>query len=261
LQETAFSREEVVGKDLRSLKLGLDDPKVSGSVWQTVQENSHWSGEVLSRTKSGEIASEWLSLSEIKDEEGKTSNYIAVFTNISHLASRQRQLERAAHYDVLTKLPNRLLLSDRLELAMAHADRTKTMLAVCFMDLDGFKPVNDQYGHAAGDHVLISTAHRVKTILRANDTMARIGGDEFIILLNNIKSDTDCQELLDRLIVEVSRPIAIEDASVCISASIGVAFYPMMSNLPDELVNLADQAMYTAKDLGKSRYHFHAEFV
>lgn len=268
---TGYDSAEVIGTDLKTLKTGIEGQSPAFSPWQDLDEKGHWSGEILGRTKSGEVDIEWLSVSTVRSTEGAISNYVGIFSNISQLTQRQRILERAAHYDALTGLPNRLLLSDRLELALTRADRDKKCLAVCYLDLDGFKPVNDQYGHAAGDHVLREVAKRFKAVLRGNDTIARLGGDEFVIVLGDLQSPEDCRELLQRVISEVSSPIKIQyDAAreqvaqdrvareqvAQVTVSIGVAVYPTHSGDADGLLKLADEAMYRAKEMGKACYAF-----
>jgi hemerythrin-like metal-binding protein/PAS domain S-box-containing protein len=196
-QTTQYSDTEVLGHCLKNFKSGLDDETIAESIWCILDKQDHWSGKVSSRNKSGELNAEWLTVSSVRDREGKISNYVGVFSNISYFIQQQHNLEHIAHHDILTDLPNRLLLSDRLELAMAHARRSGYFLAVCYLDLDGFKPVNDNFGHVAGDLVLQEVAQRLSTIVRNEDTVARVGGDEFVILFGNLKESADCEVLLD----------------------------------------------------------------
>lgn len=254
-QITQLAFGEVVGKSLRELKSGLEDEILFSEIWGKLAEQGHWSGEVKSRLKSGEIYTDWLTLSSIKNAEGAISNYVAVFSNFSRLAHQWHELKHLANHDALTGLPNRLLLSDRLDLAIAHAERTGSFLAVCYLDLDGFKPINDQFGHAAGDLVLREIARRLKEILRGNDTVSRIGGDEFVILLGDLNTSADFKELLERVLNEIALPIQIGSASARVSGSIGVTQYPQDNSDSAELIQHADAAMYQAKRMGKSRYH------
>lgn len=256
-QATHCSYEEVLGKNLRTLKSGLEDEKLSSAIWGAIAEKGHWKGEIWNRTKEGEIDAEWLTLSSIRNGQGEVSNYVGVFSSISHLIQQQQKLERMANHDALTGLPNRLLLSDRLELALAHAERTQDFLAVCYIDLDGFKPVNDSMGHAAGDYLLCEIAQRLLAAMRGNDTVARLGGDEFVILFGDLKQPEDCTELLDRLLQGIAQPVAIQADAAVVTASIGVAIFPRDAGTPDALLRHADQAMYQAKQLGKSRYRFY----
>ena len=253
-QTTQCFHDEVLGKNLKVLKSGLEDEELSSTIWDTVAEKGHWSGEIWSRTKDGKIDAEWLTLSAIRNEHGVISNYVGVFSNISHLIQQQKKLERMANHDALTGLPNRMLLADRMALSIAHAERTHGFLAVCYLDLDGFKPVNDRLGHAAGDHLLKEIARRLSQAMRGNDTVARLGGDEFVILFGDLKKPEECTEMLDRLLLEIARPVAIMSDVAIVTASMGVTIFPEDDCDSDSLLRHADQAMYQAKQLGKSRY-------
>lgn len=255
-QGCALTRDELLGKNLKAIKSGFDDQEFSLDLWEAVNVKGHWCGEIRNRNRNGELETEWLTLSSIKDEHGAITNYVGVFSNVSQLFQRQRNLEVLANHDVLTGLPNRFLLADRLGLAIAHAERTNEIFAVCYLDLDGFKPVNDRLGHAAGDQLLSEIAKRFKSVVRSNDTVARVGGDEFVIVLRDIISPADCRMVLDRLLANVSEPVHIGNETACVTTSIGVAIYPQDGSNSESLLNLADQAMYLAKGSGKSRYHF-----
>lgn len=256
-QTTRYSDQEVLGKSLKTLKSGLQDETLSASIWQVLSQQGHWSGKISSRNKNGELNTEWLTLSSVRDEHGEISNYVGVFSNISYFIQQQHNLEHIAHHDALTDLPNRLLLYDRLELAMAQVRRSGYFLAVCYLDLDGFKPVNDSLGHAAGDLVLQTIAQRLLNIVRNDDTVARLGGDEFVILFGNLKKIADCEPLLHRVLQEVSLPIALNNAVAQVSASIGVTITAQENIDSEQLLHQADQAMYQAKRMGKSRYYFY----
>lgn len=253
-ESTGFNPDEVVGKPLKEIKSGLADERLSSAVWNKVDTGEYWSGELPSRNSSGEIEYEWLTLSSIKDEQGEISNYVAVFSNITHLIKRQRKLERIAHHDPLTDLPNRLLLADRLAQALVHARRTHEFVAVCFLDLDGFKQVNDSLGHAAGDMLLKQVAQRLVGIVRDSDTVARVGGDEFMLILGEMKNPDDYKSFLDRALAEIAMPITLDDSVVQVTASIGVTVYPTDEADEATLAKHADEAMYQAKKHGKSRY-------
>ena len=259
-QNCALSREELLGKNLNTLKSGFEDRDFASAVWETVNVKGHWCGEIKNRKPSGELETEWLTLSSIKDEQGVITNYVGVFSNVSQLFQRQHQLEHLANHDALTGLPNRFLLNDRLELAIAHAERTGEIVAVCYLDLDGFKPVNDNFGHAVGDRLLCEIAKRFKNIVRGNDTVARVGGDEFVIVLREVKSLDECKEILDRLLEAVGQPVQIGNEIAIVSASMGLAFFPRDASDSDSLLKLADQAMYSAKGSGKARYCFYQVF-
>jgi len=257
---TGYSREEVVGKNSRILSSGKQNHEFYADMWQTINERGHWQGEVWNRTKGGELYAELLSISPMLDDTGKVLHYVGIFSDITQSKTQQESLKQMAHYDVLTQLPNRVLLTDRFTQALAHSKRHENILAVCFLDLDDFKPVNDLHGHKAGDELLIEVAKRIKSTIREEDTVSRQGGDEFVLLLGDIESFSQCEHTLKRIIESLSQPYHIAGQSISISASIGITLYPLDNSDFDTLMRHADQAMYQAKLAGKSRYHlFSAE--
>jgi len=177
--------------------------------------------------------------------------------NLLLIKQHKKELKRIAHYDALTDIPNRVLLADRLKQAIGQAKRTEKLLGICYLDLDGFKPVNDTFGHQTGDQVLIKIAQRMNNILREEDTVARLGGDEFVVLLPNLNHEEECIATLKRLLEVIALPICIQSQSFLVTASIGVSIFPNDDNGPDVLLGHADQAMYIAKQLGKNRYHLY----
>jgi diguanylate cyclase (GGDEF)-like protein/PAS domain S-box-containing protein len=181
----------------------------------------------------------------------------AAFRDISERKEHEVELNRIAHYDALTGIPNRVLLADRMKHAIAHTAREKNMLAVCYLDLDGFKPVNDELGHASGDEVLVEIAKRIGNTIRGGDTVARLGGDEFVVLLIGIDKGEECVATVERMLESISEPILVKGKSVSLSASIGVSIYPMDNEDPDILLRHADHAMYVAKQNGKNRFHIY----
>jgi diguanylate cyclase (GGDEF)-like protein len=199
----------------------------------------------------------WLTLSTVKDTTHKTVHYVGMLSSISQLVQRHHALESAANHDALTGLPNRRLLNDRLAHAVERSKRNQTLLAVCFLDLDSFKPINDTLGHDAGDVVLRTVAQRMKAMLRSADTVARLGGDEFVLLLCDLAQPQEATELLRRLMQEVSLPIAIGNQQVQVGVSMGVTLYNQDAGTPDELIKHADQALYQAKAQGKGCYKFY----
>jgi diguanylate cyclase (GGDEF)-like protein/PAS domain S-box-containing protein len=256
VQITGFQREEVLGCNPRMLQSGLQSAEFYLQLWQSLVDNGQWRGEICNRRKNGELLPEWLSITSIRDLQGQIEHYLAVFSDITHIKQYELQLKKTAHFDSLTGIPNRLLLVERLQQAIAHCHREHTMLAVCYLDLDGFKPINDELGHPAGDQVLIECARRISLEIRALDTVARVGGDEFVILLQNIEHIHDCSITLDRLLKTISEPYQVENRLCELSASIGVTLYPLDRMDADILIRHADQAMYSAKQSGKNRYHF-----
>ncbi len=253
---TGYSRDEVLGQTPALLKSDKQDQAFYEAMWAQLNENGFWRGEIWNRRKSGELIAQMETISAIKDAQGNVARYIAVSADITQLVEQQEKLERMAHYDALTGLPNRVLLADRLNQAMASARRSERQLAVCYLDLDGFKPVNDRFGHAAGDKLLIEVADRFRRLLRGSDSVARLGGDEFVILLGDVDGLQECERALDRLVEGVTDTYQVADGNrVEVSASIGVTLYPMDNVDADTLLRHADQAMYQAKNDGRGRYH------
>jgi diguanylate cyclase (GGDEF)-like protein/PAS domain S-box-containing protein len=189
-------------------------------------------------------------------EDGQRKGLIVVGRDITERKCAEEQLHRLAHYDPLTQLPNRVLLSDRLQIATAHAKRSGKLLAICYLDLDGFKPVNDHHGHDIGDRLLIDVAHRLTDALRAGDSIGRLGGDEFVLLLGDLGSEGECRTTLERVLKQLSKPYRIDGLELTLTASIGVTLYPSDITDSDTLLRHADQAMYQAKEAGRDRYHF-----
>jgi diguanylate cyclase (GGDEF)-like protein/hemerythrin-like metal-binding protein/PAS domain S-box-containing protein len=237
------------------------DLVISDEIWQQLSETGRWSGEVPDRNISGEFETVWLSVSVLHDESGNGTHYVAVFSNVAGLLQLRRELEHRANHDVLTGLPNRMALEDRAEVGLARADRAGSFLAICFMDLDGFKRVNDYFGHAAGDNLLKEIAHRIRLMIRGEDTLARMGGDEFVMILGDLRSPRECEPLLMKILEEVRRPVRIAEGEAEVSASIGVAIFPSDGSDAATLIAKADQAMYQAKHAGKARVRFSSSVV
>jgi diguanylate cyclase (GGDEF)-like protein/PAS domain S-box-containing protein len=251
---TGFGREEAIGKNCRILNSGKHSTNFFADMWKTLTEQGCWQGEVWNRKKNGELFAEILTISSLKNEKGDTLNYIGLFTDITESQKQQQKLELMAHYDTLTQLPNRSLFTDRFAQAVAHSNRSENMLAICFLDLDNFKPVNDNYGHEIGDMLLIEVAKRLKENIREEDTVSRQGGDEFTLLLGDINSFSQCEQLLERIHYALSRPYLINGYPHKISASSGITLYPLDDADLDTLMRHADRAMYQAKLAGKNRY-------
>jgi len=258
---TGYSRDEVLGQNPRLLSSGRQEKAFYAELWRDLSDKGHWYGELWNRRKNGELFAAMETISEVCDAQGKPQQYVALFSDITAAKTQQKQLERIAHYDGLTTLPNRVLLGDRLQHAMAQVPRRKNFLAVAYLDLDSFKSVNDQYGHETGDQLLIAMARHMKQALREGDTLARLGGDEFVAVLPDLDEITASLPILNRLLAAAAQPVAVGELSLQVSASLGVTFYPQAEDIDaDQLLRQADQAMYQAKQAGKSRYHlFDAE--
>jgi diguanylate cyclase (GGDEF)-like protein/PAS domain S-box-containing protein len=258
---TGYERDDVLGLNPRILSSGRQGIDFYTTMWQQLREKGHFYGEVWNRRKNGEVYAEMQTISAVRDAQGYTRQYVALFSDITALMEHQTQLEHIAHYDALTNLPNRVLLGDRLHQAMAQAQRRGQLLAVAYLDLDGFKTINDRHGHEAGDQLLIALASRMNVALREGDTLARLGGDEFVAVLLDLPDVAASVPMLTRLLTATAQPMHIGEEMLQVSASLGVTFYPQAEEVDaDLLLRQADQAMYQAKLAGKNRYHvFDAE--
>ncbi|MCE9680742.1 putative bifunctional diguanylate cyclase/phosphodiesterase [Halomonas alkalisoli] len=258
---TGYRRDEVVGKNPRLLQSGHQEVGFYRALWKELLEKGAWEGELWNRRKNGEDYPELLTISKVCDKQGQTSHFVAVFTDISRQKEHERQLQSMAFFDGLTGLPNRILLADRLRQAMLAARRSGGKVSLAYIDLDGFKEINDRLGHDAGDRVLVAIAERLTSALREADTVARLGGDEFIIVLPEQSDVATVIGLIARLLRRIAEPIDIEEALLNVSGSIGVVhFSPEDEIEPEQLIRQADQAMYQAKQAGKNRFHiFDAE--
>ena len=251
---TGYAREEVLGRQPSMLKSGHHEPEFYAAMWAAIRDQGSWQGEIWNRRKGGEIYPELLTISAVRGHDGRVSHYVGIFSDISELKARESTLRHLAYSDILTGLPNRLLFQDRLRQALAHARRAGGQLAVCYLDLDGFKAVNDRYGHAAGDRLLVEVADRLRGAVREGDTVARLGGDEFVLLLLDLAQVSECERTLDRVAAVLNEPITVgEGARECISASIGYTLFPGDSGDGDALLDHADTAMYRAKAAGRKR--------
>ncbi len=252
---TGYSRNEAMGQNPRILKSTRQSPEFYEAMWHELNVRGHWSGEIWNCRKNGEVYPEMLTISAVLHVNGATQHYVALFTDITALKEHQSQLEHIAHYDGLTGLPNRVLLADRLQQAISQCQRRDRSIAVVYLDLDGFKAINDQHGHAHGDELLILVSQRIKAALREGDTLARIGGDEFVAVLVDLDQASESDPVLKRMLQAASDRVTVKGRKMQVSASIGVTFYPTDGVDADQLMRHADQAMYQAKLAGKNRFH------
>lgn len=257
---TGYRRDEVVGQNPRFLQSGRHDRGFYLSMWAALKEAGHWQGELWNRRKNGELFPEWLTLNAVRNEVGHVTHYVGVFTDISKLKQTEDRLDYLAHHDPLTDLPNRLLVLSRLEHALDGAQRRGCRVAVMFLDLDRFKTVNDSLGHAAGDELLRAVAARLRGALREEDTLGRLGGDEFMVLLEHVEAPADAAVVAKNLVEVLAAPFALSNGhEVFIRASIGISFYPDDGDDFMTLVRNADAAMYRAKAQGRNTYGFYTE--
>lgn len=253
---SGYSREEVLGKTPRILHSNLQSREYYEIMWDTLIKEGYWHGEIWNKRKNGSEFAEMQTISSVCDANGNVQQYVAFISDITDIKENERYLKHIAYHDILTTLPNRVLLADRLNTGIIRSFRNQLPLAVIYLDLDGFKEINDFYGHQTGDDLLIVLAKRMKESLRESDTLARIGGDEFVAVLFDLISTSVCFPMLERLLEAASKPVELDNATLHVTASIGVTFYPQHENVDaDQLLRQADQAMYQAKLSGKNRYH------
>jgi diguanylate cyclase (GGDEF)-like protein/PAS domain S-box-containing protein len=256
---TGFSEKEVIGRDARILRSDELPRSVYDDILSTVLAGKEWHGEVQNRRKDGSLHWCLLTAAPVRDEAGAITHCVVVAEDISERKSAQTLIERMAFYDALTELPNRRLFGDRLEQAIANAQRTGEILALLYLDLDRFKNVNDTLGHAAGDELLRQAAGRLKSAVRRVDTVARFGGDEFILLLPGLEDAKDAALVAQKVLEALAAPFEIGGHSIYTAASVGITLYPINGEEPDTLLRNADMAMYSAKEAGNSYRFFTPE--
>lgn len=260
LKITGYSRDELIGKYPKIFKSGKHTDDFYAELWRSLGKTGQWTGEIWNRKKTGEIYSEQLSINATYDENGKLIHYVGTYHDISYLKEREEELEKIAFHDALTGLPNRLVLYDRIKQSILKSNRSKMKFSICYLDLDGFKPVNDMYGHHAGDLVLMKVASRFLNLVRKNDTVARLGGDEFVILLQDTSDLNELKIFLERILNSISKPIDLPVSSVTVSVSIGVSVQQDDCDA-EQLLHQADLAMYAAKKEGKNQYRFYNQII
>jgi len=255
---TGYSSDEVKGKNPKLLSAGLQKTDFYQAMWEGIEADNYWQGEIWNRRKNGEIFPEWMTVSVVKDKQGNIDNYISIFSDISQHKESEAQIEHMAHYDPLTDLPNRILLKAHVDRELAAAERNKLQFALLFLDLDHFKNINDSLGHSIGDKLLVEVAQRLKKIVRDEDTVSRLGGDEFNILLpkTNFKG---AALVADKVVKAMSKAIDIEHNYLHISVSIGIGLFPDNGLDYETLYKNADTALYQAKDKGRNQYQFFTE--
>lgn len=252
LEMSGYTRAELLGRHPRIMQSGRQDAEFYKAMWRALMSSGQWHGKIWDKRRDGSLFAAHVTLSAVHDEGGALLHYLGLFTDITDECLRQEAVEQMAFIDPLTGLPNRRLMRDRLLQALAFAARSNALVAVCMMDLDGFKAVNDTLGHDAGDAVLVEVAGRLLQVVRANDTVARLGGDEFVLLLSGLGAVPEAEEVIERALHAVRLPIVLEGGAVArVSASIGLAIYPDDGLLPDDLLRRSDSAMYAAKRQGR----------
>ncbi len=250
---TGFERDEVVGQRPSVLSSGRHDKAFYEEMWRQLKTHGCWHGEIWNRRKSGEVFPEWLTISAIADETGAVTHYVGVFSDISHQQDLYQHLHRLAYYDELTGLPNRTLFRDRVERAVLAAARQRDHVALAFLDLDRFKTINDTLGHGVGDRLLTAVAERLQCTLRESDTVARMGGDEFMVLMAAMAEPQQAEQVAGKVVTALRDPFYVDSHALHVCASMGVSVYPWDGLDFGTLCKHADIAMYQAKEQGKDR--------
>ena len=255
-QITGYSKGEALGQTPSLLRSGRHDASFFQHMWQEIRDKRSWRGEIWNRRKNGEVYPQWGSIAAVLDSQGQIRNYVTVFSDISETKKNEAKLKFLANHDPLTGLPNRILLNDKLNLALARSASQNHQLAVVFLDLDHFKVINDTLGHLVGDSYLKEISRRLSETLRQDDSLARWGGDEFVIIIEDIRTREDVADIMQRLYDLLAAPLTIEGHDVIPSASAGIAFFPEDGDDPGKLIQAADTAMYRAKERGRNRFEF-----
>jgi len=255
---TGYGEDEARGRKPTMLRSGRHDGDYYRGMWAAIQTSGRWQGEIWNRRKDGTDYPEWLNISVVRDDAGAIINYIGVFADITSIKEAQDRLEYTAHHDALTGLPNRVLFRDRLEQALAVSRRNSGGVALLFVDLDRFKVINDTLGHEAGDLLLQEVARRLVGCMREEDTVARMGGDEFVVIQKGIVQPEDAALLATRMLAEINRPFSLSGHEIMTSLSIGISLYPQDGEDVSALLKNADAALYRAKEKGRDGYQYYS---
>jgi len=258
---TGYTPEDVLGKTPRILASGRHPPDFYERMNESLARTGRWQGEMWNRRKTGEMFAEWLNIAEVRDERDQLTHYVAVFSDITSRKEDEERLSYQANHDPLTRLPNRTLFQERLSRALTRAHRNHSIVTLLFIDLDHFKQVNDTLGHLAGDCLLQQVADRLSSCVRQGDTIARLAGDEFTVILEDITEARDSAVVAQKILSLMAEPFDLQGHEARISSSIGVALYPTDAEDPQTLIKLADAAMYQAKNQGRNACRFHSESV
>ncbi len=254
---TGYTQEEVLGKKPNILRSGLHDRKFYENMWETLRDHGVWKGEIWNKRKNGELFVEWLTIKAVYDATGVPTHYVAIFSDVTQHKRTMEQLARLSNYDLLTNVPNRQLFTKRLQHLLDVARRYNQQLAILFLDLDRFKYINDELGHYSGDILLKKVANRLKKLLRTKDTLARIGGDEFVVILPKLKDVQEAITIAEQMIEALQAPFMLNGKDVYISASIGMSMYPNDGDDGETLLRRADRAMQKAKESGRNRFELY----
>ncbi|MGD9940094.1 MAG: putative bifunctional diguanylate cyclase/phosphodiesterase [Clostridia bacterium] len=256
LMMTGFNREDLLGKNPRIMKSNRHDHGFFKDMWHAILNHGRWEGEIWDRKKDGTLYPKWLSIDTIRDAQGNAERYVGINADITRIKQTEENLNKMAFFDSLTGLPNRVLFRDRFGQALSRAQRSRSRVALLYLDLDHFKHVNDSLGHHAGDILLCEASTRILAQVRETDTVCRLGGDEFTVILENITASEDAATVAQKIIECLMESFTIEDSEVFVGTSIGIALFPFDGDTPEELSKRADAAMYDAKEHGRGQLRF-----
>ncbi|MBP6647214.1 MAG: diguanylate cyclase [Burkholderiaceae bacterium] len=253
---TGFAHEEVIGKTPAMLKSGRQGPDFYREMWESLATSGKWQGEIWNRRKDGQFIAEWLTINTLYAKDGTVHRRVALFSDITEKKKADEQIWTFANFDTLTHLPNRRMFQDRMLQEMKKVQRSGKKLALLFLDLDHFKEVNDTFGHEKGDVLLVDVAKRIVGCVRDTDTVARMGGDEFTVILTEVDEPGSVERVANSIVQVLGLPFEIGSAQSHVSASVGIAMYPTDATDSHELLRMADLAMYEAKDSGRNTYRY-----
>ena len=254
---SGYSYDEIMNRNPRMFSSGEHDKAFWKEMWQTVLKGGAWRGDVVNRRKDGSLFNVVQNITPLYNHQGELTHFLAVQQDVSEKKELEREIQYLAYHDVLTGLPNRVLFQDRVQQAISQAKRDKTQFALLFIDLDGFKDVNDKHGHAAGDRLLQMVAERLRGCVREGDTVARLAGDEFTVLFRDVSEVKGLERLARKILDSVSQPYNLGECNATVTASIGISLYPKHAAGVEQLLVYADEAMYRAKQAGKDDFRFY----
>ncbi len=261
-QITGYSRQDVLGKNPNITRSDRHEPEFYRDMWASLSRKGEWSGEIWDRRKNGEVFPKWLSINAVNDGQSDYTYYVGVFMDISRIKQAEQELERLAYYDPLTGLPNRVLFGDRLDQEIRTCTSDHGCFGLLYIDLDRFKYVNDTLGHSVGDELLVEVGQRIKSCIREPDTVARISGDEFTVIVRSVRETQDMEVVAAKIIEQIERPVQIAEREIFVGASVGISLYPEHASDSELLKKYADMAMYKAKESGRGRYQvFNADMT